>query len=448
MPFDQVVPERREGLRIAVVGTGVSGLSAAWLLARSHDVVVYEAEARLGGHANTVDAQLKSGERVPVDAGFIVFNEAAYPNLTALFAHLGVRTEPSCMSFGASLRDGETEYSGQSLSSVFADRSKAMSPRFLSMLADIARFHRDARRSLVEGLSAAVSMAEFVGRRGYGRAFVGDFLKPMASAIWSTPASKILDYSALAFIRFYENHGLLRVLDLPAWRTVSGGARRYVEKISAGFARNVRLATPVTSIRRLGDGVEISDARGGLDRFDAAVIAVHADAALRLIEHPSTEERRLLGAFRYQKNKAVVHFDETAMPRRRLVWSSWNYVGGRDRAGVTYWMNRLQNLARPENVFVTLNPSGPALDDSVVAEFEYEHPIFDVAAAAAQRELWTLQGRSGVWYCGAHFGQGFHEDGMQAGLAVAEALGRLRRPWSVAHESGRIFLAPARASAP
>lgn len=449
MPFDAANrPPRRPGSRIAVIGSGISGLSAAWLLSGAHEVVLYESATRLGGHANTVDVPLRDGRSIPVDAGFIVYNEPAYPNLAALFAHLGVATEATCMSFGASMRGGEVEYSGQSLASVFADPANALRPSFLAMLADVARFHRDARGALAAGVAPDLSLADFVAERRYGRSFVRDFLKPMASAIWSTPSSRILDFSALAFLKFYENHGLLQVMNLPVWRTVADGSRRYVEKIAEPFRRGARLGTQVVSVRREPGAVFVRDAAGGLDRFDAAVIATHADAALAMLDDPTADERALLGAFRYQANRAVVHFDAAHMPRRRRAWSSWNHIGDDERAEATYWMNRLQNLPCTEDIFVTVNPLFPVREGAVVAEIDYDHPTFDVAAAAAQERLWSLQGEGGVFYCGAHFGEGFHEDGLQAGLAAAEAAGGVRRPWRVAKESARIRLAASHAQAP
>lgn len=441
MAFDAGArPAGRKGGRVAVIGSGVSGLGAAWLLSQGSDVILYEADRRIGGHSNTVDAPLPSGGSCPVDAGFIVFNAPAYPNLTALFAHLDVETEETCMSFGASMRSGEVEYSGRSLSSVFADRARALSPSFLKMLVDVSKFHRDARRALKEGFPENQTLADFVAANRYGRAFSRDFLKPMASAIWSTPSQRVFEYSAEAFIRFYENHGLLQVLNLPTWGTVRGGSRRYVEAIERTGKFAVRLSTAVASVARGPEGVEVIDVYGGRDRFDAVVIASHADDALKMLDAPSAEERRILGAFKYQPNRAVVHFDEAQMPRRRKVWSSWNYVGDDERAAVVYWMNRLQNLPCRENIFVTLNPIRPVAPDKIVAEFDYAHPMFDLGVAAAQRGIWRIQGAGGVWYAGAHFGQGFHEDGLQAGLAVAEAIGGLRRPWRVENESGRIFL--------
>ncbi len=437
MAFD-AANEPRPGRRIAVIGSGVSGLSAAWLLSSAHEVVLFERDRRLGGHANTVTLKL-DGEETPVDAGFIVFNEPNYPNLTALFAHLGLETEESCMSFAASMRGGEMEYSGQSLSSVFANRANAVSPRFWRMLGEIVRFHREARSALGAGGDGR-SLRDFVAENRYSDTFVRDFLQPMASAIWSTPSDDILDFPALSFFQFFDNHGLLQVMDLPIWHTVSGGSVRYVEQLAAPLRASARLSAPVQAVTRVSGGVKVTAYGGEPELFDAVVIASHADAALSMLTDADDQERRVLGAFAYQSNTAYVHFDEAQMPKRRRAWASWNYIAEEKGAGVSYWMNRLQNLRCSRNVFVTLNPPRPVRDDLIAAEFSYDHPMFDLAAAAAQKELWSLQGRGGVWFCGAHFGHGFHEDGLQSGLAVAEALGGVRRPWSVANESGRIHL--------
>lgn len=436
MPFD--APRSGGRLRVAVIGSGVAGLSAAWLLSRRHDVVVYEKDDRLGGHAHTVDVPGEAGA-TPVDVGFIVYNEPAYPNLTALFAHLGVETVETCMSFGASMRGGAVEYSGQSLAAIFANPANAARPRFWRMLVDVARFNRAGLAALRDGIGHEVSLGDFVRRERLGPGFVEDFLQPMASAIWSTPSTRILDFSAAAFLKFYANHGLLQVLDMPVWRTVSGGSRRYVERLSAPIAASARLSTPVVRLRRQSDGVVVEDAGGGADRFDAALVAAHADAALAMLDAPTAEERDVLGAFRYQPNRAYLHTDERQMPKSRRAWSSWNYLGDDEGAAVTYWMNRLQPLGSATDLFVTLNPRRPIAPERILRTFDYTHPTFDLAAERAQRRLWSLQGRNRVWFAGAHFGQGFHEDGLQAGLAAAEDLGGVRRPWTVEAESGRIW---------
>ena len=425
------------GLRIAVVGSGVSGLSAAWLLSPRHDVVLYERERRIGGHANTVDAPVGGGT-VPVDAGFIVFNKPNYPNLTALFDRLGVETESTDMSFGASLDGGKIEYSGDGLAALFAKKRSIASPSHWAMLADIVRFNREAKAALDRGLDETVTLGQFVGERKFSRAFVSRFLEPMAAAIWSTPSIRILDYPAASLFRFYDNHGLLQTSNQPRWNTVKGGSRVYVDRISAPFRDRARLGAGVVSIEREMNGVIIKDELGGVDRFDAVVIATHADRALSMLAAPTSREQAILGAFAYQPNRAVVHFDKRHMPKRRAAWASWNYLGGDGAASVTYWMNRLQNLGCARDIFVTLNPSREISKNDIIAEFDYDHPMFNVNAIKAQRRLWSLQGEGGVWFCGAHFGSGFHEDGIQAGLAVAEDLGGVRRPWNVANESARI----------
>lgn len=425
--------------RIAVVGTGISGMSAAWLLSQRHDVTVYERDGRLGGHSNTVEVDTPDGV-VPVDTGFIVYNEKTYPNLTALFAHLDVPTHISEMSFAVSLKEGELEYSGSSLNGLFAQRSNVFRPRFWSMLGDLWRFYREAPRDL-SSLDDLSSLEQYLDAGYYGEVFRSDHLLPMAAAIWSASPGLMLQYPAASFIRFHDNHGLLRLRNRPQWRTVAGGSRTYVEALTHRFRDAVRLANGVTAIRRRPDGVEVRDCSGRADHFDDVVIATHADQALALLEQPTTQERNLLGAFRYSQNRAVLHSDTALMPQRKAAWASWNYIGGKgttETPTVTYWMNALQHFATAQNLFVTLNPL--VEPQQVLREEHYDHPIFDAAAMGAQRRLWSLQGGNRTWFCGSYFGAGFHEDGLQSGLAVAETLGGVRRPWSVENESGRIYL--------
>lgn len=428
--------------KIAVIGTGISGLSAAWLLSQNHEVTVFERAPRVGGHSCTVSVSLPDGS-VPVDIGFIVYNEVTYPNLTALFNHLGVRTQASDMSFAVSMKSGALEYSGSSLGTLFAQKRNLVRPRFWSMLRDLLRFYREAPLDLSRLKDTGVTLGAYLSANGYGAAFRDDHLLPMACAVWSAPASILQNYPAAAFIRFCENHGLLKIADRPLWRTVTGGSKAYLEKIAHGFAGRIRLGADIASIRRSQDAVIIEERTGGAARFDHVVIASHADQALRLLADPTSEERRLLGAFRYSQNDIYLHTDESLMPRRRAAWSSWNYLDGAsasDRVSVTYWMNRLQNIPCETQLFVTLNPKQPPREDTVLHREMFEHPVFDSAAMAAQSLLWSLQGRRRTWFCGAYFGSGFHEDGLQAGLAVAEQLGGVRRPWSVPDESGRIVL--------
>ena len=434
-------------LRIAVIGSGISGLSAAWLLSQQHTVSVFEADERIGGHSNTVDAGVGVGT-VPVDTGFIVYNEATYPNLTALFRHLGVPTKPSEMSFAVSLDDGRLEYSGTNFAGLLAQPRNLARPRFWSMLADLLRFYRSAPRDAA-GLGLT-TLDDYLTANKYGAALRDDHLYPMAAAIWSTPADKIGDYPAASFIRFCNNHGLLQLSDRPVWRTVDGGSRAYVARLTQPFADRIAVGRGVRTVRRLAGAVEIVDEHGTREVFDHAVIAAHADQALAMLADPSAEESRLLGAFGYNENQAVLHSDSVWMPRRRRAWASWNYIsrqaGASRHLSVTYWLNRLQSLPDTVPLFVTLNPDREPRADLVIRRETYHHPRFDAAAMAAQQQLWSLQGRRNTWFCGAYFGAGFHEDGLQAGLAVAEALGGVRRPWTVAGESDRIFLQPATAA--
>ena len=425
-------------LSIAVVGGGISGLAAAWLLAGRHAVTLFEAEPRLGGHSHTVDAG-----GVPVDTGFIVYNEHTYPNLTALFAHLGVATRPAEMTFAVSLDRGRLEYSGTDLGGLFAQKRNLASPRFWSMLRDLLRFYREAPGD-VDRLGLA-SLDDYLAAFGYGAPFRDDHLYPMAAAVWSTPVADIGRYPAANFIRFCQNHGLLKLANRPVWRTVDGGSRCYVAAMAKGLAGGVVTGDLVQQVRRGEGGVEITTASGECRRFDQVVIATHADQALAMLADPSADERHLLGAFAYQPNEAVLHTDASLMPQRRRVWSSWNYTtrirgAGEALPSVTYWMNRLQGIDDATPRFLTLNPTHQPRAECVLHRQIYHHPLFDAGAMAVQPRLWSLQGVRNSWFCGAWFGAGFHEDGLQAGLAVAEQLGGVRRPWSVAEESGRIYL--------
>jgi predicted NAD/FAD-binding protein len=421
---------------IAVVGSGIAGLSAAWLLSQRHRVTLYESAGRPGGHSNTVDIG-----GVPVDTGFIVYNESTYPNLTALFAHLGVRTKASEMSFAVSLDGGDLEYAGTGLNGLFAQRTNLLRPRFWSMLRDLRRFYRNA--SAHAGMiSPAITLGQFLDAGGYGEAFQQDHLLPMAAAIWSASAETLRDYPALHFIRFCENHGLLKFTGRPVWRTVEGGSREYVKKLTADVQERFFGCT-VRSIRRDADSVVIRTGDGSERIFDHAVLACHADQALFLLDHPTASEHSLLSSFRYTKNRAVLHGDTRLMPKRRAVWASWNYLANRDHTDqphVTYWMNRLQGLPDAPPLFLTLNPA--AEPETILHEEIYHHPAFDTDSMRAQQNLWELQGRRRTWFCGAYFGAGFHEDGLQSGLAVAEQLGGVRRPWTVPNESGRITVRP------
>jgi len=345
------------------------------------------------------------------------------------------------MTFAVSLDDGRFEYSGTGLTGVFAQPRNIVSPRFWKMLRDLVRFYREAPNATAD--LGDMSLDAYLDASGYGAAVREDHLYPMAAAIWSTPAAEIEEYPARAFVRFCENHGLLRLINRPLWRTLAAGSRAYVEKLAEAIPE-ILTNTPISAVQRHLDRVEIVSAGGEVRRFDQIVLATHADQALAMLADPTPEEKRLLGAFGYCANSAVLHSDPTLMPRRRRVWSSWNYLssdrGNSRKLAVSYWMNRLQGLPDAKPMFVTLNAHRPIREDSILYAADYSHPIFNARAMNAQRRLWSLQGQRNTWFCGAYFGAGFHEDGLQAGLAVAEALGGCRRPWIVANESGRISI--------
>jgi predicted NAD/FAD-binding protein len=342
--------------------------------------------------------------------------------------------------------DGTLEYSSDGLPALFAQKRNLASPRFWSMLRDLVRFQKTAPQDLEALEGSLVSLDDYLARRGYGAAFRDHHLLPQAAAIWSCSMQQMASYPAASFIRFYINHRLLRIDTKPTWRTVDGGSRAYVAALMAQFRGRVALGCPVTGVLRRAAGPAVRTADGGVAGYDHVVLAAHADQALGLLEAPGAAERRLLGAIRYGPNRAVLHRDARLMPRRRAAWAAWNHLGRSGEAhagGVTYWMNRLQSLPGPD-LFVSLNPVIEPRPETVIRTDDYQHPIFDAAAVAAQRELWSLQGVGATWFCGAYFGWGFHEDGLQAGLAVAEQLGGVMRPWTVADESGRISLTETR----
>jgi predicted NAD/FAD-binding protein len=438
------LPRRHQCLDIAVIGSGIAGMAAAWLLSKSHRVTVFERDARVGGHSNTVEVQGPDGP-IAVDTGFIVYNERNYPNLVALFDHLGVSTKPSEMSFAASIDDGDLEYSGSGPIGLFAQPRNLFRPRFWRMLGDLRRFYRSGPALLQRPGADRLTLGNYLESERYSHAFIYNHLLPMAAAIWSTAALDMRDHPAAAFIRFCTNHGLMQITGRPQWRTVKDGSREYVRQLTAPFADRIKLDARIRSVRRSPRGVIVSHENGVAERFDHVVMATHADQALALLGDPGTEERRLLGAFNYTKNTAFLHSDPALMPRRRRVWSSWNYLSrqgddGSSRVSVSYWMNRLQGLDPRVPLFVTLNPHRDPADRSVLQVFDYDHPAYDLAAIDAQRSLWQLQGVRNTWFCGSYFGAGFHEDALQAGLAVAEQLGGARRPWRVDGESDRIVL--------
>jgi uncharacterized protein len=435
----------RERRRIAIVGSGIAGLGAARQLAGDADVSLFEADWHLGGHAHTVDLTLP-GPSGPVthgvDTGFLVFNERTYPQLIALFDELGVPTALSDMSFSVQAPSVDLEWSGSDLNTVFAQRINLVRPRFWGMLADILRFNRLTTQLAESGQDAALAQAigDFLDENRFGTMFRDGYLLPMIGCIWSCPTEQMLRFPISTLVRFCHNHGLLQVSNRPAWRTVHGGSREYVRRITASL-KDVRLGCPVQAVRRLppgiGSGGVLVDSARGSERFDEVVLACHSDQSLALLSDATPEERRVLGAIRYHDNRAVLHTDASVLPRRRAAWAAWNYERAaaldRERSHVClhYWINRLQPLPWQQPVIVSLNPVREPEPGSVHGEFSYAHPVFDQAAIDAQRQLPTIQGQSHVWYCGAWTRYGFHEDGLRAGLSVVEGL---RASWRAAED--------------
>lgn len=430
-------------LNVAVIGSGISGLGAAWLLSKKHDVSIFEKNSYLGGHSNTVFAQDRD-DLIPIDTGFIVYNEANYPNLSALFEHLSVPTEISEMSFAASLENGNFEYSGTSLNGLLGQRKNIFRKRFWKMIVGILKFYKEAPKFLKREGDPWITLEQFLTQNNYDCGFVDDHLLPMGAAIWSTTDEEIKSYPAHAFIRFFQSHGLLNIMKRPEWRTVSGGSVEYIKRLTRQFKGQVIFDTAV-SVQRSEDNVTIITQNGEATVFDHVIIATHADDALSLLETPSTIEDQVLSPWQYTKNQAVLHTEEACMPRERRTWSSWNFLDdGKttdpNKFCVTYWMNKLQNLSTKNQYFVTLNPKNYIEPKQIISEQEYTHPYFDRAALKSQKNLWSIQGKNRTWYCGSYFGYGFHEDGLQSGLAVAEQLGNVKRPWNVSGENNRLTL--------
>jgi predicted NAD/FAD-binding protein len=418
-----------ERLRIAVVGAGIAGLGAAWLLSRRHDVVLYEANDRLGGHARTVEAPGQNGP-IPVDTGFVVFNHTNYPHLTGLFRHLGVATKKSDMSFAVTIDNGAMEYGCKTVNAALAQRANALRPAFWRMIRDIMVFNQTALA--VAQRDPQMTIEGLIRHQRLGDWFTRYYLLPMSGAIWSTPREQMRSFPALALARFFENHGLLSLNGQHQWWTVDGGSREYVNRMAATMRAEVRLKAPVVRVERRGGGVTVHAAGAPAERFDQIIFACHSDQALRMLGDADLPERRILERVRYQPNHAVLHTDPSQMPKRRACWSSWVYQASskaqENAASVTYWMNTLQGIPENTPLFVTLNPTRRIPEDKIIDEHICHHPQFDLHALAAQAELPSVQGRRGTWFCGAWTRNGFHEDGLASAVAVAERLGA-EVPW-------------------
>ena len=425
-------------MRIAVIGTGVSGLASSLILDKAADVDVFEKDTRIGGHSNTVDVDTSAGV-IPVDTGFIVFNPKRYPNLIGMLDYLNVATEQSNMSFALSLDRGRMEYEGSAMG-LLGQPANMLRPSYWRMLADLTRFYRQGMAAVHAGAENE-SLAAFIARMRFSDAFVQYHLLPLAAAIWSCPAETMLEFPARSFMAFMENHQLLDFTGRPQWRTVSGGSRQYITRILSQLKKPPRTGVHITGLRRHAGGVMLSIAGEGEVWYDRVVMAAHADQSLELITDASDAEREILGAFDFQPNTAILHSDISQMPKRRRLWASWNYQTGSmqmttgsdasdkpNDLSVTYWMNRLQNIRHDQPLFVTLNPIDPIPEDKCHAQFSYDHPVFDQKAITAQADLPSIQGQNGLYFCGAWTGYGFHEDGMASAVNIAHLMG-FDIPW-------------------
>ena len=412
-------------MRIAIVGSGIAGLTAAYLLNKKYDITLFEAESRLGGHTATVDVE-ENGRELAIDTGFIVFNDWTYPNFIKLMEQIGVSSQPTDMGFSVCSDSDSFEYAGNNLNSLFAQRSSLFSAGHWRMLRDIVRFNRAAVQDWRDGkLDDNLSLGDYLASNGYSEEFTYRYLVPMGSAIWSASMTQMLGFSVSFFVRFFYNHGLLNIFNRPQWRVIKGGSREYIEPLVSSFADKIHLSTPVQHIQRNADGVVLT-ANGEEMAFDAVVLACHSDQALQCLADPSTDERALLQAIPYESNSVVLHTDTALLPQHRRSWASWNYrlQGERDQLPVlTYNMNILQRLDSEQTYCVTLNADDAIDPAKVIQRFEYAHPQFSVAGMQAQGRWEKINGVNRTWYCGAYWANGFHEDGVKSALRVTEALG-------------------------
>jgi len=412
-------------MKIAIIGSGIAGLTSAYLLQREHEITVFEAQDWIGGHTHTVPVRL-DGREYAVDTGFIVFNDWTYPNFIQLLQQLRVGFKPTEMSFAVTDPDTGVEYNGHDLNSLFAQRSNLLSPRFWGMIRDILRFNKEALSDLEQGrIAADTTLGQYLSQNGYGQRFIEHYIVPMGAAIWSMSLADMLGFPLQFFLRFFKNHGLLSVSNRPQWYVIEGGSSAYVAPLTKGFAQRIRLNCPVSRVERDELGVTLQSP-AGRERFDAVIFACHSDQALQLLAEPSASEAEILGALRYADNDVVLHTDTRVLPKRRLAWASWNYrLGGptRQPAAVTYNMNILQGIESEHTFCVSLNQTDAIDPNKILARFSYAHPQYSLAASAAQLRGEELQGQQHSYFCGAYWANGFHEDGVVSALRVARHFG-------------------------
>lgn len=415
--------------KLAIVGSGISGMAAAWFLHRRFDITLFEQNDYVGGHTNTVTIE-EGNRKVPVDTGFMVFNHVTYPLLTRLFKELEVETEATDMSFSVQHRPSNLEFNGGNLDLLFVQRRNLLSPRYWRMLFSIDRFNKEAIPAINDPRWADFTLAQYIQSRGYGSDMLDRYLIPMSSAVWSTPPEEMLDFPAMTLLRFWHNHGFLGLDKRHQWFTVTGGSRNYAQKLTAPYQEQIRRSRKVIGVKRSPKSVELSFAEGTSETFDKVLLASHADQSLAMLSDPTEQESRLLREFRYQPNTATVHTDESFMPRLRRCWASWNYrlegsEKGVERATIHYWMNNLQHIQGEKNYFVSLNCENQIAPEHILRRIKYEHPLFSLSAIKAQRELDSFNNLSPdqtTYYAGAWFNYGFHEDGLASALACSRAL--------------------------
>ncbi len=428
--------------KVAIIGSGIAGLSCAWLLDKNCDVTIFESEAQIGGHSHSVNVGTTQNP-LWVDMGFIVFNIPCYPNLVELFNEISAPHQLSDMSFAVSARDGAFEYSSLGLKGLFAQISNIFNPKMYQMIFDILRFNKNAPKDLAARNNANLRLGEYLSQNKYSQIFINDHLLPQAAAIWSCSSDEIMNYPFGAFIGFFENHGLLQIKDRILWRSVIGGAQAYVEKLMANFKGKIHTNCPIRSVKRENSKVTLFDTDNKSYKFDDIIFATHADITRKILGDEASEaEKAIFDNFTYTKNLVILHQDKNIMPRRRAAWASWNYLsrddGNKNQLCVSYYMNLLQCLQTNEDYFVTLNPIQNIDPIKTIKTLSFEHPYFDAKALAAQKQLPNIQGIKNTYYCGSYFGYGFHEDALQSGLLAAELVGGLKRPWEFDFTKSRI----------
>jgi len=410
-------------MKIAIIGTGISGLGISYLLNPYHDLTIFEKENYLGGHSRTVKANAN-----PVDTGFIVFNHKNYPHLTALFKYLDVKTEKSNMSFGVSIANGQLEFGSNSLLNIFAQKKNLLNIKFYQMLKDIIRFNNLAPKYLAS--KSDLTLEEYLSKYNFCSWFKDYYLLAMGASIWSCPHSKILKFPAKTFLQFFENHGLLTVTNQPQWYTVTGGSKEYVKKLSNNFSNKIQKNSKIIKLERKNKEIIITDQNNKTYKFDKVIFACHADEALEIIQKPSQKEQEILGSFKYQNNKVILHQDISFMPKNKKAWSSWIYLneGNSNKLSLSYWMNNLQNLKSQQPLIITLNPHRKPKKETIINEHNFSHPIFDQKAIKAQKEISSLQGDNNCYFVGAYQRYGFHEDGLLSAVNIAK-LFKAKIPW-------------------